>query len=777
MSPLLSQISADRFSTESSWYRTWDLSWWWVALALVGFLVLGSWAYQCFARRHRGVVGILVAFRWCLMSSLFVLAMGWYPKSMDVESPEILICLDLSESMAQRMRSPGTHGGETTRLEAVVDLVNKSELGSQSKWNVSAYSIGDELAELEFADGKLAGDLLPLEKQSRLGDGLQQLLTQITGRPVAAVVLLTDGVTTQGKTLQQMDRLLQRSDVPIFTVALDPKTSFQDASLGYVISPAHALVGENVLFEVPVLAESLAGKELVVQMLRAADGELLQEQKWIPDSSHDEAKLEFLQVIDLPGPHTYRFEVQFDGDDFNRTNDEQRIQIQAHEMQQRVLVVAGTPSWEYRFLKHTIERSVREVEQSKLAPFQLHVLLQDAASNFSEIDGSALSVFPVSVAALEQYDVIMLLNPLTAQESPTRGLGGADCEHLLEYVQSRSGNLVWVAGAGFNAAQWSHLGLGPLLPAGPADFLSSVSFLGPAETVGVQRSQLGAAMGPLQLQRVDSRRPFEWKDDWRTGQFVLPTQVKPGTRVLLESSEVLPVQQKPAPLLLFRNVGAGSVLFQGFDEAYYLRYQRGDEVLNAYWSQWIQYLAKRKWLSQKDWQELRTDRSVYLEGEPVQVIAQSVGDEGAEGRIEVSVLSDLGFQTELGLLTGKQGPLDFTGELVGLVAGNYRVQLENRQSGEMSETQFVVRSHPDEDEVKAVNRVGLAHVARVSGGELVELDDLSRMSAWLPPGSPRVVGQRVGTALWDRALWLGGFGAVWAGLLVLEWSLRDWKRP
>lgn len=775
--PLLSQIPADSFSTESSWYRTWDLSWWWIALALVCFLVLGGWAYQCYARRHRGVVGILVTLRWGLMASLLVLSLGWYPKNMDVESPEVLICLDLSESMAQGMRSRGTDGGEATRLEAVVESVNRAELGRQSQWNVKAYSVGESLAELEFADGKLAGDLLPREKQSRLGEGLQQLLTQITGRPVAAVVLLTDGVTTQGKTLEQLDRFIQRSDVPIFTVALDPKTPLQDASLGRVLSPAHALVGENVLFEVPVFAEALEGKELVVQMRRAADGELLQEQKWIPDSSRDEATLEFLQAVELPGPHTYRFEVQFDGDDFNRTNDEQRIQIQAHEMQQRVLVVAGTPSWEYRFLKHTLERSVREVDQAKLAPFELHVLLQDAASNFSEIDSSALSVFPVSVASLEQYDVVMLLSPLTAQESPTRGLGGADCEHLLEYVQSHSGNLIWVAGAGFDAAQWSTLGLGPLLPAGPADFLASANFLGPAETVGVQRSPLGAAMGPLQLQRVESPRPFEWKDGWRTGQFILPTQVRPGTRVLLESSEVLAVQQKTAPLLLFRNVGAGSVLFQGFDEAYHLRYQRGDEVLNAYWSQWIQYLAKRRWLSQKDWQELTTDRAVYLEGEPVQVIAESVGGGGAEERVEVMVSSDLGFQTELELLTGKQGPLDFTGELVGLVAGNYRVQLENRQSGEISETQFVVRSHPDEDEVKAVNRDGLAHVARVSGGKLVELDDLSRMTAWLPPGSPRVVGQRVGTALWDRASFLGWFGAVWAGLLVLEWSLRDWKRP
>lgn len=773
---LLSQVTTDSLTTESGWYRTWEGPWWSVTLLLIVLLAFGLWAYLPGMRRQPKVTGMLVAVRWGLMSSLVVLAMGWFPKTLDVESPEVLLCLDLSESMAQRIQGATRGGNATTRLDAAVEAINSSGLGSQDRWNLRAYSIGSELADLALSDGLLPEDLSPQAKQSRLGEGVQQLLSQSTGRPVAAVVLMSDGVTTQGQTLEQIDRFVKRRNIPIFAVAVEPKISRQDARLGPVTSPTHALVGENVLFEVPVFAEELDGQELLVQMRRAADNELLQEQSWTPETSRDERRLEFLQAMDQSGPQTFRFEVQLDGDDFNRTNDDQQIQVQVHEMQQRVLVVAGKPSWEFRFLKHTLERSIREVEQVDLAPFELHVLLQDSDPNFTEIDASALSIFPVSVESLEQYDVIILLNPMTAQESPTRGLNGADCDHLVDYVQSRAGNVVWIAGAEFDARQWGTQGLGPLLPANPSDFQPSSSFMGPAETVGIQRSKLGEAMGPLQLQRVESPHPFDWTQDWRTGQFTLPTQVIPGTRVLLESKEVLPIQQGPAPLLLLRNVGVGSVLFQGFDEAYRLRYQRGDQVLNAYWSQWIQYLAKRRWLSQRDWQELRTDRWVYLEGEPVRVIAQSVGDRGSEGRMQVKISSDIGFQTELELLTGELGPLDFTGELVGLVRGSYRVQLENPLSGEIAESEFVVRAHPAEDEVVALNREGLARVAEISGGELVELEDLPQILQWLPPGSPRVVGHRVGVALWDRSTVLTLLGAMWVGVLVLEWLVRDWKR-
>jgi hypothetical protein len=774
---LFSQVTTNSLTTENDWYRTWDGPWWSVLLLLIVLLAFGIWAYGFEWRRQRMIAGVLMVLRWGLMSSLVVLAMGWFPKTLDVESPEVLLCLDLSESMGQRIQDSKQDGDADTRLDALVEAYNNSGLANQKRWNLRAYSIGHELADLEMSDGKLPEGLLSYENQSRLGEGLQQLLTQCTGRPVAAVVLMSDGITTQGKTLEQIDRFIKRSNIPIFAVAMEPEIPLQDASLGHVTSPGHALVGENVLFKVPVFAQELEGRELLVQMRRVVDNELLQEQKWTPGEGRDETMLEFLQSMDLPGPQSFRFDVQLDGDDFNRTNDEQRIQVQVHEMQQRVLVVSGGANWEFRFLKHTLERSIREVEEASLSPFELHVLLQDSDPKFSEIDASALSIFPVSAESLEQYDVIMLVNPLTTQESPTRGLSVTDCEHLLDYVQNRGGNLVWVAGVDFKATQWGDLGLGPLMPAHPSDFQSSSDFMGSAETVGVQRSKLGEAMGPLQLQRVESPQPFDWNVGWRTGQFTLPAQVRPGTRILLESEELLPIQRQPAPLLMLRNVGAGSVLFQGFDEAYRLRYQRGDQVLNAYWSQWIQYLAKRRWLSQRDWQELSTDRWIYLEGEPVRVIAQTVDDVGPEGRIEVKVSSDSGFQTELELLTGEPGPLDFTGELVGLLEGNYRVQLMNRRSGEVSESEFVVRTHPAEDEVVAVNRVGLAHVAEISGGDLVELDDFAQLRQRLPPGSPRVVGHRVGAALWDRPAVLGFLGAVWVGLLLLEWIVRDWKRP
>ena len=54
-----------------------------------------------------------------------------------------------------------------------------------------------------------------------------------------------------------------------------------------------------------------------------------------------------------------------------------------------MLLVASTPSYEYRFLKHMLERD---------STVDVRVLLQDADPDYAVIDQSALQVFPVRKA-------------------------------------------------------------------------------------------------------------------------------------------------------------------------------------------------------------------------------------------------------------------------------------------------------------------------------------------------------------------------------------------
>ena len=60
--------------------------------------------------------------------------------------------------------------------------------------------------------------LLALEaegSQSRLGDGVRQVLTELRGAPPSAIVLLSDGQTTEGEPLSKAPSWPQRKGVPL----------------------------------------------------------------------------------------------------------------------------------------------------------------------------------------------------------------------------------------------------------------------------------------------------------------------------------------------------------------------------------------------------------------------------------------------------------------------------------------------------------------------------------------------------------------------------------
>ena len=774
---LWSQIAVDVLSTEQSWHPAWLWPWWGLILVLLSALVWIVWTYRgCWdtavPRDRQRVLGLaLVTLRFTLFGLLLFFSMGWYPKTVEIDSPEVVLCLDLSESMNQRVKGNTSSDVPSTRLACVKDALAKASLEGQADWEFRWYALGSRLRELPFSEETWTS-LEATDSESRLGDGLRDLLIQMAGRPVAAIVLVTDGINTEGPKLLDVSPFLERCKIPVYTVSWEEGDAIQDAGIDLVTTPTHALVGETVLMEVGVDARDLEGKTLTLQMRQGTDDHLLQEQKWVPESREAEKTFEFVQLMDQAGVQTYRFEIRVDGEDHNPTNDRNQLQIQVHEMQPRVLVVAGGPSWEFRFLKHTIERSMREIDEKNQSPFELDVLLQNSDPRFPEIDSSALNVFPVSTEKLQQYDVILLLDPKTVSENPAQGLNANDCQHLLHYVQRDSGNLIWIAGPDFVARKWIDLGLERLLPASAEDFTPSRSFLSRSDRVRVGRSKLGERMRPLQLERVDSRRPFVWQDGWKIGDFLYLNRTKPGTQILLESMDDLPVRQKATPLLLLRNVGLGATLFQGFSESYRLRYQRGDEVLNAYWSQWIQYFAKRRWLSRQEWREIRTSRWVYDEGETVKILARTLGADSETARLPVRIWSDQGFQTELELLTGVGGPLDYTGELSGLVAGTYGVQFRDADGDPNAQTQFEVRAQHDESDVVAVNQPSLDEIAKASGGKRVRVQDLTRLKQWLPSGEPLVVGERTGRSLWSRPEIVGLVGLSLFGLLGVEWILR-----
>ena len=97
--------------------------------------------------------------------------------------------------------------------------------------------------------------------QTRLGDGVRQVLTELRGVPPSAILLLTDGQTTDGEPLAKAAELAARKGVPLYTVGLGSPEPARDLELTELLVDDVVFVDDLVRFQAKLLARGFAGPE------------------------------------------------------------------------------------------------------------------------------------------------------------------------------------------------------------------------------------------------------------------------------------------------------------------------------------------------------------------------------------------------------------------------------------------------------------------------------------------------------------------------------------
>src|SRR5262249_26341129 len=169
------------------------------------------------------------------------------------EKPELKAALDALAApglekpgradAASQATAEGDGEGTTTRLAIGKGLILKDdarlirELEKQHKVRIYRVSTSaqmlaevDRPADLEPALAKVRA-LEAHGAQTRLGDGLRQVLTELRGAPPSAIVLFTDGQTTEGEPLSKAAELAQRKGVPLYPIGLGSSEPARDLEL------------------------------------------------------------------------------------------------------------------------------------------------------------------------------------------------------------------------------------------------------------------------------------------------------------------------------------------------------------------------------------------------------------------------------------------------------------------------------------------------------------------------------------------------------------------
>ena len=89
----------------------------------------------------------------------------------------------------------------------------------------------------------------PVGETTRLGHGLRSVLNDLRGAPPAAMILLTDGVTTEGETLAEAASYARRKGVPVFTIGLGSEAPAKDLELADLLVDEVVFVDDIINFE------------------------------------------------------------------------------------------------------------------------------------------------------------------------------------------------------------------------------------------------------------------------------------------------------------------------------------------------------------------------------------------------------------------------------------------------------------------------------------------------------------------------------------------------
>lgn len=760
---------------------------WGLVAAAVGLWV--GWSYRHARRELRG------GRRTCLMllrlgsvGLVWALWPGWTLQSYRTELPELIVVLDDSASMglvdpldpveerAARAELAAAGLSEPTRLDLARALWLKrggrwlQELGQ--RYRVRLFRAGKTLRPLDDEEGELRTwltalrELTAAEPASRLGDCLAELLQWQRGRATAAVVLLSDGIVTDGLSLEEAARLARSQGVPVYTIALGSDRPPRDLRLTDLVVDETVLVNDWIVFEAKLVAGGLPGAA-VVQLRQRDEAQVLAEQRLTLRGEEQVVPVRLLYRAPAPGTFDYVLEVVPQEGEVDVENNRLTARVTVKEATLRVLLVQGYPSYEFRFLKQML---LRELDPDPAGPGKspaVHTVLQEADLAYAETDRTALRTLPTRREELFQYDVILWGDVNPAQLSPRT------LDYLVEFVTERGGGLVLLAGPRYLPRAYRGTPLERLLPA-PGEQMHLPEL--PPEGLPPLRpalTPLGQASPWLQLTDDPEQHASLWRQELPPLYWFLRLEtLRPGVRVLAAHPTQHNAQGQPLPLICLQFVGAGKVLFHATDETYRWRFRTGDAYFARYWLQAIRYLSRASLLGSPQRVELRSDRSRYLAGETVNLRLRFFDDRQAPPDEAESTLAIETPDGQRRLVRLQREGLErgwFAGSVSGLSEGTYRAWLLTPPlDGPPPQCTFQVVAPPGELARTRTDRAALQRLAEHTGGRAVVWTEAERVLARLPPGRQVRIEPLPPRPVWNHPV----VGLLLVGLLTAEWLLR-----
>lgn len=258
--------------------------------------------------------------------------------------------------------------------------------------------------------------------RTELGQTLRTLKDRLRERPVAGLLLFTDGVATDEFTSADMEGL-----PPIYPVPIGATSGHRDLSISNVTTTTTAFEDAPVTLQVDLRAEGIASGPVTVRVEDESGEAVKQETQTLPADGRPPSfrfqlkpikpGVTFYTVRAAIGDGPAAFETQAAAGEATLENNARLVAIDRGTGPYRVLYVSGRPNWELKFLR----RSLAVDDQVQLTAI-IRIAKKEAKFEFRGRDGESSNPlfrgFDRINEDTERYDqpVLVRLNTRTPEE-------------------------------------------------------------------------------------------------------------------------------------------------------------------------------------------------------------------------------------------------------------------------------------------------------------------------------------------------------------------------
>lgn len=752
-----------------------------------------------------------------LLLLVLVVAAPYLKLDMKIEKkPIVALLFDQSQSMglpvgsldgdelartAQSLGLTLADGKATPATRAAVTKMSRAQLARQvvnhqadewlkpvaGKFDLRFYSLGEGLKRLPTESEKLEiPELTPQSAETRLGDGIAQVLDEAAGRPIAGMVLFSDGQNTAGRAPIEAARAAADASTPIFAVPTGSEEPLRDVAVVDLFAPDLVSVGDTVQVSATLEVQGYleqAVKVLLVESGPQGEGKspaAVLDSKDVLLRNTEQQHVELSFKAEQPGARTLSVRLQpaTELPEDLPDNNSDRVVIHVSDDKLRVLYIDGLPRWDFRFLKNAMRRdhglggwglrggivagtaaggattasdgaaSAAGTVKQKTGTDQPDLVLEAEVRRLPEIERAVL---PATLDDLARYHVVILGDVSPSLVEPSF------VELLVQAVRERGVGLIVAAGPQSMPHRYGDRLL-ELLPV-------ALKFRTPGieaqayKPFRLQISPEGAIHAAMRLYDDAGRNQETWTEMPPYFWCAAAERPSPAATVLAYNPSVEGRYGK-LPLVAHHFAGQGKVFFLGTDSTWLWRQNAGDRFFYKFWGQAIRFVARRDLdeLKKKSWVEVRPVRA--RPGEPAQLELMAFGADGAPRQATV-----LSLRVEHGnapastveMTADPAVPGRFSGKFVPPGIGDFRFVYEPGESLDAVEARMHVSPSTEELRRPNVNAPALAQL-----GKLVKLDQLASISGQLQ-GEPKLVSLSSEASIWDNWLVLG--------LLIFIYSL------